>query len=104
MAAERQSFGSNILQLKTEIRLLADVIAALKATSAIGSQAVGSIRSLVSKERLLLLLLESEQSRLAVWVYPLNEPPRSQLSAPHINKGALEVSYPDLLRVPAPEY
>ncbi|KAK3989203.1 hypothetical protein QBC44DRAFT_90007 [Cladorrhinum sp. PSN332] len=66
----RWSFGSNILQLKTEIRLISDVLEVLQHTSAIGAQANGSVKSLAAKEQLLSLLLESEQSRLHVWVRP----------------------------------
>lgn len=92
----RWSFGSNILQLKTEIRLLSDVMAALQATSFIGAHPVGNIKSLQSKEQLLLLLLETEQSRLTVWVYPLSEPSKSQMTVHHAAKGALEVRSPQL--------
>lgn len=71
-APARWSFGSNILQLKTEIRLIEDVVAALAETADIGAQPVGAVKSLVSKEKLLLVLLESEHSRLHVWVRPLD--------------------------------
>jgi len=91
-SAPKWSFGSNILQLKTEIRLLSDVIAAVKAVSYIGAHAVGNIRSLLAKEQLLLLLLENEQSRLVVWVYPLGEPARPAMTVYHSGKGAVEVS------------
>ncbi|KAL1899387.1 Phosphatidylinositol 4-kinase stt4 [Ceratocystis pirilliformis] len=69
--APRWSFGSNLLQMKTELRLLSDVITALKAVNSIGVQGTNNIRSLQAKEQLLNLLLESELQRLAVWVYPL---------------------------------
>jgi phosphatidylinositol 4-kinase len=97
-AAPRWSFGSNILQLKTEIRLLADVMATLKATSFIGANPVGTIKSLQPKEQLLLILLESEQQRLSVWVYPLAEPARSQVVASHANKVAVETALLALVR------
>lgn len=90
--APRWSFGSNILQLKTEIRLISDVLAALKSTAQVGAQAVGSLKSLVPKEKLLQLLLENEQSRLVVWVHPLGEPSRGSLPSQHVNKTTLEVS------------
>lgn len=89
--APKWSFGSNNLQLKTEIRLLSDVMAAVKAVSFISAHQVNTLRSLQSKEQLLLLLLENEQQRLAVWVYPLNEPPKASGAATHA-KGTLEVS------------
>ncbi len=90
-SAPKWSFGSSNLQLKTEIRLISDVLAALKSTGHIGSQPVGNIQSLVSRETLLVLLLESEQSRLSVWASPLHELARSSISTSHVNKNALEV-------------
>jgi phosphatidylinositol 4-kinase len=93
-AAPRWSFGSNMLQLKTDIRLLSDVMAALKGTTSIGSNAAPGIKSLAPKEQLLLLLLESEQARLTVWVYPLAEPAKSQFAVGHHNKLVIEASTP----------
>lgn len=87
------SFGSNILQLKTELRLLFDVMAALKVVSFIGAHTVGNIKSLQSKEQLLLLLLENELCRLSVWVYPLAEPERSPVAGMTMPRGAVEVRY-----------
>ncbi|KAK3394520.1 hypothetical protein B0H63DRAFT_426462 [Podospora didyma] len=96
--APRWSFGSNMIQLKTEIRLISDVMAALKATATIGAQSVGSIKSLSSKDKLLQILLENEQARLAVWVQPLNEPLRSHLSFHHANKNTVEAVICPLVR------
>lgn len=76
--APRWSFGSNILQLKTELRLLSDVVSALKSVAFIGAHAGDSIKSLQAKEQLLVLLLESELTRLAVWVHPLGETGKAQ--------------------------
>lgn len=92
--APKWSFGSNLLQIKTEIRLITDVITAVKAVGFIGAHSVGTFRSLQalqSKEQLLLLLLENEQSRLTVWVYPLSEPPQRPSTLVHSGKGAIEV-------------
>ncbi|KAK1757573.1 hypothetical protein QBC47DRAFT_411683 [Echria macrotheca] len=96
--APRWSFGSNNLQLKTEIRLISDVLMALRATGQIGAQAVGSIRPLVAKEKLLQLLLENEQFRLTVWVHPLNDIPKSQLPSPPMSKGTVEAAIQPLVR------
>lgn len=93
-AAPRWSFGSNILQIKTEIRLLSDVIAALKAVAVIGASPVGNLKSLQPREQLLLLLLENEQARLSVWVHPLAEPAASQTAAHHPNRAMTEVNLP----------
>lgn len=74
-SSPRWSFGSNVLQIKTEVRLILDVLAAMKLVSFIGAHPVGNIKSLQSKEQLLTLLLENEQSRLEVWVNPLQKGP-----------------------------
>ena len=66
------SFGSNLLQLKTEVRLISDVLAALKTVAFIGAHTVGNVKSLQAKEQLFQLLLENEQVRLSVWINPLN--------------------------------
>lgn len=66
----RWSYGSNVLQLKTEVRLIADVLAALKLVAFIGAHSVGNVKSLQAKEQLLQVLLENEQARLTVWVNP----------------------------------
>ncbi|KAH7270265.1 uncharacterized protein BKA55DRAFT_497826 [Fusarium redolens] len=71
-SAPKWSFGGNLLQMKTEIRLISDVLAALQQVSFIGAQTVGNVKSLQSKEQLLDLLLRNEQLRLIVWVNPLN--------------------------------
>ncbi|KAJ0361735.1 hypothetical protein COL154_006672 [Colletotrichum chrysophilum] len=92
----RWSFGSNILQLKTELRLLTDIVAALKSVAFIGSHAVDSIKSLQAKEQLLVLLLESELTRLAVWVHPLGETGKAQAST---TKAAIETSLTPLIKV-----
>jgi len=89
----RWSFGSNLLQLKTELRLLSDVVVALRKVSFIGSQTVDNYKSMQSKEKLLNILLENEQARLAVWVYPLMEPSRLSPSQPHMPKAAAEVCF-----------
>lgn len=93
----RWSFGSNMLQLKTEIRLLSDVLAALKLVSFIGVHTVGNVKSLQSKEQLLQLLLENEQARLVVWVNPLNVP-SSQLPTHTTAKSATENALLPLVR------
>ncbi|KAK0760056.1 hypothetical protein N5P37_007135 [Trichoderma harzianum] len=68
----RWSFGSNLVQLKTEFRLISDVLAAMKVVAPIGANTSG-VNSLRSNEQLLQLLLENEQSRLAVWTSPVTQ-------------------------------
>ncbi|KAK4245632.1 hypothetical protein C7999DRAFT_42852 [Corynascus novoguineensis] len=92
----RWSFGSNILQLKTEIRLIEDVMAGLKETASIGVNSVGQVKSLAPKEKLLVLLLESEHSRLHVWVRPVDAPRHHQSAFHH--GGRDEVNIQPLVR------
>jgi phosphatidylinositol 4-kinase len=69
--APRWSFGGNRLQLKAEMRLMADVASALLNVRPIGLKSVGPLTSLLPKEELLTVLLENEQTRLTVWLNPL---------------------------------
>jgi phosphatidylinositol 4-kinase A len=83
--APHWSFGGNRLQLKAEMRLLADVSAALQNVAKIGQKPTIMSNPLQAKESLLQTLIESEQSRLNVWLYPLNDarnPNRGQGSRP----------------------
>lgn len=67
------SFGSNLLQLKTEVRLISDVMQALKGVAHIAGQTSGSYKSIGQKEALVEILLQSEQARLGVWINPTHE-------------------------------
>lgn len=93
----RWSFGSNMLSLRTEIRLISDIVAALNLVSFIGAHAVGNVPSLQNKEQLLKILLENEQSRLVVWANPRN---RSDMHFPghHASKNATEAALLPLIR------
>ncbi|KAF4470103.1 phosphatidylinositol 4-kinase [Fusarium albosuccineum] len=91
------SFGSNLLQMKTEIRLISDVLASLQLVSFIGAQSTGNVKSLQSKEQLLDLLLRNEQSRLAVWVNPLNTAASQALAQP-TSKATTEAALLPLVR------
>lgn len=89
--APRWSFGSNMLQLKTELRLLTDVLESLKKASSIGGRTGAITKSQQAKEQLLVLLLENEHTRLSVWVHPA-EPHKSHTLGHGSAKSALEVS------------
>jgi phosphatidylinositol 4-kinase len=77
----RWSFGGNRLQIKAEAHLLADVDAALVKVAHIGSRPNGSLKSLRAKQDLLHLLLDNEQNRLIVWLFPLQPAPTHLLSS-----------------------
>ncbi|KAI9668133.1 MAG: phosphatidylinositol-4- kinase [Bathelium mastoideum] len=69
----RWSFGGNKLQIKAEVRLLSDVMSALNAVSGMRFKPTSQTKSLQSKQDLLLILINSEQSRLTVWLSPLDQ-------------------------------
>lgn len=88
------SFGSNMLQLKTEVKLINDIKNGLKAVSHItATHPVSNLVFSTQKESLFEILLESEQARLNVWIHPLNEGNllRPELMTSH-GKVTLEVS------------
>ncbi|KAL8848816.1 MAG: hypothetical protein Q9221_006194 [Calogaya cf. arnoldii] len=82
----RWSFGGNRLQIKAESRLIADVESALRAVAGIGVKGIGPLLPLSRKQELLLLLLENEQMRLVVWLYPLDHEKRHIFSTSHPGK------------------
>ncbi|KAI0203958.1 phosphatidylinositol 3 [Astrocystis sublimbata] len=95
------SFGSNMLQLKTEVKLINDIKNGLKTISHITStRSIGNAVSSTQKESLFEILLESEQARLSVWIYPLNEGQilRPEMMTSH-GKATLEAALKPLIRV-----
>ena len=56
--------------MKSEVHLLADVENSIHNTESTGLRSVGTMASLKAKQDLLLLLLNSEQARLMVWLNP----------------------------------
>ncbi len=72
----RWSFGGNRLQVKAETHILAGLESELQKVAHIGLQPTGSLRSLRPKQDLLQLLLDDEQSRLIVWLFPLEHSKR----------------------------
>jgi phosphatidylinositol 4-kinase len=85
----RWSFGSNRLQLKAEMRLLADVVTAIRNVAfTSGSSSAPQLKTVQSKEELLVILLESEQARLTVWLNPLGE---ATAGGVHLSKEPTEV-------------
>lgn len=86
------SFGGNRLQIKAETRLMEDVDVALRAVSSTGLATIDTLHSLGSKQELLLALLDHEQMRLEVWLYPLDHERRHLFPSLHFRKPNSEVS------------
>ncbi|RMZ89109.1 hypothetical protein DV736_g3660, partial [Chaetothyriales sp. CBS 134916] len=64
------SFGGNRVQVKAEVQTMRDVLAALDAAKAIGASTSANRKDTDQKQHLLEALLNSEISRLNVWLYP----------------------------------
>jgi len=86
----RWSFGSNKIQMKAELRLLAQVAHALQSVTTISAKSVAARQSLHAKQELLTVLLQSETSNLNVWLYPTDS------EGSHV--GALQVTKPNEVR------
>jgi phosphatidylinositol 4-kinase len=68
----RWSFGGNRLQIKAETHVLSDIQAYLPIVMNVGTKTEGSLKSLKGKQDLFSLLLANEQTRLMVWLFPLD--------------------------------
>ena len=61
------------------MRLLKDVEMALNAVAAIGANATNTLQCLTGRQELLLRLLESEYTRLQVWLFPIDHDQRRSM-------------------------
>jgi phosphatidylinositol 4-kinase len=87
----RWSFGGNRLQIKAETHVLADVQANLDAMAK--TVIAGDIGSkLKAKQDLLSLLISNEQSRLLVWLFPLDHAKKHHFSSGGNRAGLVDVS------------
>jgi phosphatidylinositol 4-kinase len=77
------------LQVRAESTLLSDVALALDQVKHIGRESVKSRKSLAPKYELLVLLLSNEQTRLNVWLEPLDQDKRIENV---VHSAATEVS------------
>jgi phosphatidylinositol 4-kinase len=79
------------LQIKAETHILADVQANLDAISkSITAGDVGS--KLKAKQDLLSILIANEQSRLLVWLFPLDHTKKNHFALNHSRAGLPDVS------------
>ena len=70
--SSRYTFGGNRLQVKAEVHLLADVSGALQAVRNIGPENTQQAQIRRQRQELFSVLLSDEQSRLSVWLSPLD--------------------------------
>ncbi|KAA8642163.1 hypothetical protein EYZ11_001816 [Aspergillus tanneri] len=88
--APRWSFGGNRLQVKTEDKIIGDVMSALENVASIACHSHGPYKSLQAKQDLLHILLENERSRLKVWLYPLDPDRKHYISQSTGNRNLTE--------------
>lgn len=69
----RWSYGGNKLQIRAEVQLMSDVMAAMQGITSIGVRSLSSMASLQPKQELFSHLLSSEITRLSVWLAPLQD-------------------------------
>ncbi|KAI9759442.1 MAG: phosphatidylinositol-4- kinase [Chaenotheca gracillima] len=91
-APPRWSYGGNRLQIKAETHLLADVIAALQSVASIGSESSQISKATEGKQDLLLMLLENEQTRLIVWLFPMDHDKRQHFASAGAGKTPSDVA------------
>ncbi|KAL9052544.1 MAG: hypothetical protein Q9162_005348 [Coniocarpon cinnabarinum] len=88
----RWSFGGNRIQIKAETHLLADVSNALHAVRNIGPENTPEAQRRRNRQDLLLHLLENEQTRLVVWLFPLDHQKRHYFASGQNKVGQSQVS------------
>jgi len=77
---------------------MADVQNALRAVSSMFAQGAGTHQSLGAKQELLQLLLENEQMRLVVWLFPLDHEKRHLFAYGHNSKPPPDATLSTLLK------
>lgn len=72
---------------------MADIQAYLEVVSKIGTATEGSLRSLQGKQNLLSLLISNEQTRLMVWLFPLDYGKKHHFTSGQHSKTLTDVSF-----------
>lgn len=88
--APQWSFGGNRLQIKAETQVLSDVQIHLEAIGKIATVADSASRQVKAKQDLLSVLISNEQTRLTVWLFPLDNGKKH-----HFGSGGARNGIPD---------
>ncbi|KAJ4344399.1 phosphatidylinositol-4- kinase [Didymosphaeria variabile] len=96
--APEWSFGGNRLQIKAETHVLADVQAYLEVVGRTDAITEGSLKSLKAKQDLLSLLISNEQTRLMVWLFPLDYGKKHHFTSGQHSKTLAEAAVASHLR------
>ncbi|KAF1360229.1 hypothetical protein EJ07DRAFT_155213 [Lizonia empirigonia] len=88
--APQWSFGGNRLQIKAETQVLSDVQIHLEAIGKMATVADSASRQVKAKQDLLSVLISNEQTRLTVWLFPLDNGKKH-----HFGSGGARNGIPD---------
>lgn len=89
----RFSFGGNRVQIKAETHVLSDIQSYIGITSEPDIPTTPSLKSLKGKQELLSLLLSSEQTRLMVWLFPLDYEKKHHFTSGQHSKTLADVGF-----------
>ncbi|KAF2201848.1 phosphatidylinositol 4-kinase-like protein STT4 [Delitschia confertaspora ATCC 74209] len=92
------SFGGNRLQIKAETHVLSDIQSYLNKVLDIGTSDQAALKSLKGKQDLLSLLLANEQTRLMVWLFPLDYERKHHFTSGQHSKTLAENAVPGYLK------
>jgi phosphatidylinositol 4-kinase len=87
----RWSFGGNRLQIKAETHILSDIQSYLEVLGKTEIAPEGPLRSPKAKQDLLSLLISNEQTRLMVWLFPLDYSKKHHFTSGQHNKALTDV-------------
>jgi phosphatidylinositol 4-kinase len=90
--APEWSFGGNRLQIKAETHVLSDVQSYLDVVSKVSAAELTTMKSLQGKQELLSLLLANEQTRLMVWLFPLDYQKKHHFTSGQYSKTLAETA------------
>ena len=79
------------MQLKAETHVLADLEVALQSVAHIGLSPTSPLKSLAAKQDLLRMLINNEQTRLLVWLFPLDHNGRHRIATHHASSAPSDV-------------
>jgi phosphatidylinositol 4-kinase A len=89
----RWSFGGNRLQIKAETHILSDIQSHLQSLTHPERVEGAALKSLKAKQDLLSLLLSNEQTRLMVWLFPLDYEKKHHFTSGQHSKTLADVGF-----------
>jgi phosphatidylinositol 4-kinase len=88
----RWSIGGNRVQIKAETHILSDIQSYLEVLDKSGISPEGPLKSSKAKQELLSVLISNEQTRLMVWLFPLDYNKKHHFTSGQHSKALTDVS------------